>query len=165
VSFLRWDPFGHREDAAELSRAYASKDHSVFQVRDIARTVFEASLEAHPKGIDPGLATLLHSTATAFRLYAARLEGEELNLDSAIASIRESRRESLGSIRKADDTGVWLASGCVLSNIERMVEQLEGSAPALQLTPTKSPPDHRLGLRRHRSKRRERTKPSQRQIW
>jgi uncharacterized membrane protein YgaE (UPF0421/DUF939 family) len=140
ASFLRWDPFGHRDDAAKLSELFASTEHSVFQVRDIARTLFEVSLGGRPRAIAPGLVTLLQSTAAAFRLQAARLEGEDLSLDSALATVRELHRESLGSVRKADDTGVWLASGSVLSDVARMVEQLEGSTPALRVKPNKPRP-------------------------
>jgi uncharacterized membrane protein YgaE (UPF0421/DUF939 family) len=143
VSFLRWDPFGHRDDAAKLSQLFVSTEHSVFQVRDIARTLFEVSLEERPRAIASGLVTLLQSTAAAFRLQAANLEGEDLSLDSALATVRALHRESLGNVREADDTGVWLASGSVLSDVERMVEQLEGSTPALRVKPNK-PPSRKL---------------------
>jgi hypothetical protein len=66
--------------------------------------------------------------------------GADLSLDSALARVRALHRESLGSVREADDTGVWLASGSVLSEVARMVEQLEGSTPALRVKPDKPRP-------------------------
>jgi hypothetical protein len=35
------------------------------------------------------------------------------------------------ALRNADDSGIWLLSGAILSDLSRMVDQQQGEAPAL----------------------------------
>lgn len=151
VAFMRWDPLGRRQDADELNRLFTQAKHSVFQVRDIARTLLDASLDATAKVVTPTLGPLLRSTAFAFRLQAAKVGGEQPNLDDALDTVRTWHRESLGRVRQADDTGNWLMSGSVLNDVERMVQQLEGSPPTVNMKPDR-PKRYRL-LRRTSSGR------------
>ena len=48
-------------------------------------------------------------------------------------AVRQARRESLRSLRRVDETGSWVVSGAILTEVDRMVQQLEGDAPALDL--------------------------------
>ncbi len=153
VAFLHWDPFGRKGDADELARAYASIEHSVIQVRDIARSLFEASVSTRRSVLADSLVPVLEGTAAAFRSHAAQLEGGGPNLDIALEAVRKAGRDSLGWVRRADDTGIWLASGHILTDVERMVQQLEGSTPALDV------PAGDTGPRRPARRPRRRTPP------
>ena len=64
---------------------------------------------------------------------AEALQGDDPNVDAALDAVRQARRESLRSLRRVDETGSWVVSGAILTEVDRMVQQLEGDAPALDL--------------------------------
>ena len=106
VAFLRIDPFSRKSGSAELSQALATLVHSVNQVRGIARTLFDHRVEGAPR-LPASLA------------------------DVALEAVRQARQESLRSLRRVDETGAWVVSGAILTDVDRMVRQLEGDTPAL----------------------------------
>ncbi|MGO9962130.1 MAG: hypothetical protein ACLPUG_01720 [Acidimicrobiales bacterium] len=152
VAFLRVDPFGRKTASVELSHALEALTHSVAQVRAIARTLFDHQLEGAPR-LPASLAEVLARTAVAYRAQAESLERDSPSVDAAVDAVRQAREESLRSLRRVDETGAWVVSGAILTEVDRMVRQLEGDAPALGVA-TETPPA-RL-RRRSRGRRRER---------
>jgi len=132
VAFLRVDPFGRRASSTELSQALTTLEHSVTQVRGIARTLFDHRIDGAPQ-LPPSLAEVLSRTAVAYHARAEALEGGAPAVDAALEAIRQARRESLRSLRRVDETGAWVLSGAILTDVDRMVEQLEGASPALEV--------------------------------
>jgi len=130
VAFLRVDPFGRRAGASELSQALDALTHSVAQLRAIARTLFDHRLDGAPR-LPASLAGVLSSTAAAYSARAQSLRGDSQNVDAALDAVRQARRESLRSLRRVDETGSWVVSGAILTEVDRMVQQLGGDAPVL----------------------------------
>jgi uncharacterized membrane protein YgaE (UPF0421/DUF939 family) len=152
VAFLRVDPFGRKTASAELSHALVALTHAVAQVRAIARTLFDHQLEGAPR-LPASLAEVLARTAVAYRAQAESLEKDSPSVDAALDAVRQARDESLRSLRRVDETGAWVVSGAILTEVDRMVRQLEGDAPALGVT-SETGSDRRR--RRARGRRRER---------
>ncbi len=138
VAFLRVDPFGRKTASAELSHALTALTHSVAQVRAIARTLFDHQLEGAPR-LPASLAEVLARTAGAYRAQAESLEGDSPSVDAALDAVRQARGESLRSLRRVDETGAWVVSGAILTEVDRMVRQLEGDAPALGVASEAAP--------------------------
>ena len=137
VAFSRVDIFGRKAGSSELSEILAAMTHSVAQLRAIARTLFDHRLDGAPR-LPASLAEVLSRTAHAYQARAAALQGDDLNVDAALEAVRQARRESLRSLRRVDQTGSWVVSGAILTEVDRMVQQLEGDAPALSVGPTPS---------------------------
>jgi hypothetical protein len=132
VAFLRVDPFGRRSGSIELSQTLSALEHSVAQVRGIARSLFDHRIDGAPQ-LPPSLAEVLSRTAIAYSARAESLEGGGPSVDAALESVRQARRESLRSLRRVDETGAWVLSGAILTDIDRMVDQLEGASAALEV--------------------------------
>jgi len=137
VAFLRVDVFGRNSGSSELSEDLAALTHSVAQLRAIARTLFDHRLDGAPR-LPASLAEVLSRTALAYRARAEALQGDDPNVDAALEAVRQARRESLRSLRRVDQTGSWVVSGAILTEVDRMVQQLEGDAPALAVRPERS---------------------------
>ena len=138
VAYLRIDPFGRRSSSSELSQTLATLQHSVRQVRGIARTLFDYQLEGGAPRLPASLAEVLARTAVAYRTQADALDRDGTSVDAALEAVRQARQESLRSLRRVDETGAWVVSGAILTDVDRMVRQLEGDTPALAV-PTESP--------------------------
>jgi len=132
VAFLRVDPFGRKSASTELSQTLASLTHSVAQLRAIARTLFDHRIDGAPR-LPASLAEVLSRTAVAYSAQAEVLEGHAPTVDATLEAVRQARRESLRSLRRVDETGSWVVSGAILTEVDRMVEQLGGDAPALDV--------------------------------
>ena len=146
VAFLRVDPFGRKTASAELSHALVALTHSVAQLRAIARTLFDHQIDGAPR-LPASLAEVLSRTAVAYRAQAEALQGDVPSVDAALDAVRQARGESLRSLRRVDETGAWVVSGAILTEVDRMVAQLGGDAPALAV-PSEAP---RTCRRRRRS--------------
>lgn len=133
VAFLRVDPFGRKTASTELSRALAALTHSVAQLRAIARTLFDHQIDGAPR-LPASLAEVLSRTAVAYRAQAEALQGDAPSVDAALDAVRQARGESLRSLRRVDETGAWVVSGAILTEVDRMIAQLGGDAPALAVS-------------------------------
>ena len=153
VAFLRIDPFARKAASTELSQALAALVHSVNQVRGIARTLFDHRIEGAPR-LPASLAEVLARTAVAYRAQADALERDGSGVDAALEAVRQARIESLRSLRRVDETGAWVVSGAILTDVDRMVRQLEGDTPALAVP--SDAPRPRATLPRLRRRRRDR---------
>jgi len=147
LAFQRVDIFGRKTGLSDLVQVYDTLTHSVAQLRAIARTLFDHRLDGAPR-LPASLAEVLSRTALAYRARADALQGDAPKLDAALDAVRQARRESLRTLRRVDETGSWVVSGAILTEVDRMVAQLEGEAPALALPPETARRRSRLGRRR-----------------
>ena len=152
VAFLRVDPFGRKTASAELAQALDALTHSVAQLCAIARTLFDHQIDGAPR-LPASLAEVLSRTAVAYRAQAEALQGDAPSVDAALDAVRQARGESLRSLRRVDETGAWVVSGAILTEVDRMVAQLGGDAPALAVPTDSSRTRRRRG--RSRNGRRE----------
>jgi len=150
VAFLSVDIFGRKSGSRELAEVLAALTHSVAQLRAIARTLFDHRIDGAPR-LPASLAEVLSRTALAYRARAEVLQGDDPNVDAALEAVRQARRESLRTLRRVDQTGSWVVSGAILTEVDRMVSQLGGDAPALAVQPQK--PKRRLIWPRGRAER------------
>jgi hypothetical protein len=147
LAFQRVDIFGRKTGTSDLVQVYDTLTHSVAQLRAIARTLFDHRLDGAPR-LPASLAEVLSRTAVAYRARADALQGDAPKLDAALDAVRQARRESLRTLRRVDETGSWVVSGAILTEVDRMVAQLEGEAPALALPPEAARRRSRIGRRR-----------------
>jgi uncharacterized membrane protein YgaE (UPF0421/DUF939 family) len=123
-----------RAEAKELKTSLTVLQYSIDQVTAIARALFDAVVV--DTEVPDTLGNVLTATADAFVANAALESPTNTNvdpshLDDAIDQIKSDRATSLHSLRQMDDTGMWLLSGSIIADVDRMVTQLEGNSAAL----------------------------------
>lgn len=132
----RWSLVSSTADAADLTARLSVLTLAVGQVRGIARTLYDGMVDGAP--VPPeSLARLLSGTAEAFAAHAEALGDDRATgtvVQQALARVRDDQVDALTSVRNADDTQVWLLSGPILSDVDRMVDQLCEGAPAVGRT-------------------------------
>ena len=122
------------------------------QLRAIARTLFDHQLDGAPAPAGESRRGAARGPLVAYRAQAEALQGDDPNVDAALDAVRQARGESLRSLRRVDETGAWVVSGAILTEVDRMVAELGGDAPALAVTdrepPWPSPPSKTAKWRR-----------------
>lgn len=132
----RWGNKQTRARAKGLLAQSRVLEHAGEQLNAIARSLFDDIGEVELAQVAPELAVVLAATGEAFAAAAEMGHGSEEAVEAltgAVADVRDVRADALESVRRADDTGVWLLSGSILNNVDKMIDGLEGRAPGLGL--------------------------------
>ncbi|HUW87331.1 MAG TPA: FUSC family protein [Candidatus Paceibacterota bacterium] len=136
-SYARWFPMAREEEAEELYERGVAIEHSVVQVRTIARTLFDISLDKDlPPSITEKISHALTSAGIAIRKESSTL-GEEISeathnartndLRAALKSLAEEFMERGQKIHLAQ-----FARGISLvTNLERIADSLDLDSPAI----------------------------------
>lgn len=135
-SYARWFPMAREDEAEELYERGVAIEHSVVQVRTIARTLFDISLDKDlPPSITEKISHALTSAGVALRLESTFL-GEEIpeennsrtnDLRRALKSLAEEFMERGQKIHVAQ-----FARGISLvTNLERIADSLDLDSPAI----------------------------------
>ncbi|MDP1711753.1 MAG: aromatic acid exporter family protein [Candidatus Nanopelagicaceae bacterium] len=136
-SYARWFPMAREDEAEELYERGVAIEHSVVQVRTIARTLFDISLNKDlPPNITEKISHALSSAGLAIRRESASL-GEEISelthnshtndLRAALKSLAEEFMERGQKIHIAQ-----FARGISLvTNLERIADSLDLDSPAI----------------------------------
>ena len=136
-SYARWFPMAKEDEAEELYERGVAIEHSVVQVRTIARTLFDISLDKDlPPSITEKISHALSSAGLAIRLESTTL-GEEISeathnsrtndLRAALKSLAEEFMERGQKIHLAQ-----FARGLSLvTNLERIADSLDLDSPAI----------------------------------
>lgn len=136
-SYARWFPMAREEEAEELYERGVAIEHSVVQVRTIARTLFDISLDKDlPPSITEKISHALSSAGLAIRRESTTL-GEEISeathnsrtndLRAALKSLAEEFMERGQKIHVAQ-----FARGISLvTNLERIADSLDLDSPAI----------------------------------
>lgn len=126
-----------RERGAALQEQYAVLKQSCDHVNDIARSLFDATV--HGDVIVPeGIGTMITSTGAALEMHAAALPhtldrggDPPTGVLRALDAIGEERSKSVASIKSLDDTGALLLGGSIVTEVDRMIDGLAGSAESI----------------------------------
>lgn len=136
-SYARWFPMAKEDEAEELYERGVAIEHSVVQVRTIARTLFDISLNKDlPPSVTEKISHALSSASLALRRESASL-GEEISepthnsrtndLRAALKSLAEEFMERGQKIHLAQ-----FARGISLvTNLERIADSLDLDTPAI----------------------------------
>lgn len=142
----QWNPGKAPPEITALVRTLTALEHACAQVNGIARTLFDASHSASPRRVPSELSDVLAHTSAAFRVHADVLVDEENTqaLRLAVEDVEAAKKSAMREVKSLDDTGVWLLSGSILGEVGKMMDGLEGSAPALQIPTQEGPRRWRL---------------------
>lgn len=106
------------------------------QVNDIARGLFDATARGDVS-IPTSVGAMLTSTGAAIGIHAEAMsrtidEGGDppTGVLRALDIVVEDRSRSVATIKGLDDTGALLLGGSIVTEVDRMVDQLGGPAPA-----------------------------------
>lgn len=136
-SYARWFPMAKEDEAEELYERGVAIEHSVVQVRTIARTLFDISLDKDlPPSITEKISHALSAAGLAIRRESTSL-GEEISeeahnsrtndLRAALKSLAEEFMERGQKIHLAQ-----FARGISLvTNLERIADSLDLDSPAI----------------------------------
>ena len=130
---MRVDIFGRKTGSSELSQVLSALDALRRPAAGHRRAPCSTTASDGAPRLPASLAEVLSRTALAYRARAEALQGDDPNVDAALDAVRQARRESLRSLRRVDETGSWVVSGSILTEVDRMVQQLGGDAPALEV--------------------------------
>jgi uncharacterized membrane protein YgaE (UPF0421/DUF939 family) len=135
VRYARWSPTVSRADAEAVAGRVLALEHTLIQVRIIARSFYDAALaQVHLtsqvsdalQGALSGASDAVESTSDIVASDPHALTPEE-SVHALAAESDELRQE----LRDLHDTGVLLLSASVLTGVERIAESLDLENPAL----------------------------------
>jgi len=139
----RWFPTANEELAEELYTRGVAIEHTVVQVRTIARTLFDAAVDGGiPYGIQRQIAQGLSAASYAISSKADGFADMESNLDQAdeLRLAGQTLAEQL--IEESDnvDREQLARSISLVTNLERIADSLDESSPALRDVDTPDEP-------------------------
>ena len=123
-----------RSHGQAIREQYIVLQQTTSQVNDIARGLFDATARGRVE-VPEAIAAMLASTGSALDVHASLLgrtiaEGGEpaTGVMRALDAVIEERSRSVQGLKDEDDTGALLLGGSIVTEVDRMVEQLSGSA-------------------------------------
>lgn len=135
----RWGTNKTKKEALNLVKQTKSLAHSCEQVNSIARAFFDLTQKNKSELFPTGLSEVLEKASEAFAVNADNFNDDASTtisnsiVSDAINEIKEERVKAVNIVKDINDTGVWLLSGSVLNDVDRMIESLDKSAPALNV--------------------------------
>jgi len=145
-SFARWFPTAEKDEAEELYIRGVAVEHTVVQVRTIARTLFDSVVEGGlADSTQRQIAEALSAASFAISTKVEEIEAEESSGASdaatedariAGAHLAEALIEEAGEVSSEQ----LVRSISLVSNIERIADSLDESSPALKDVKTPDEP-------------------------
>lgn len=152
-SFARWFPTAEFDEAEELYARGVAVEHTVVQVRTIARTLFDTAVEGGiTEGTRTEIAQALAAASTAISAKVkefALIDGAEPEGDSTITDdVRQAgadlTEKLIEEASKADPEQL-ARSISIATNLERIADSLDQSSPALDKVATPDEPaEHKV---------------------
>ncbi|CAB4789938.1 unannotated protein [freshwater metagenome] len=152
-TFAKWFPTAERDEAEELYSRGVAVEHTVVQVRTIARTLFDSAVDG---GIPPSTKRKIAEalSAASFAITAnvkGLLDDQGQDID---ASQTEEMREAGASLvnllfdsSAEDDPDQIVRSMSLVTNLERIADSLDQASPALTDVVTPDEPSSAKVLR------------------
>lgn len=150
-SFARWFPTAEYDEAEELYARGVAVEHTVVQVRTIARTLFDTAVQggitdATRAQISQALATASGAIAEKVKAFA-RIDGDEV--DTSVADdVRQAGTdltEKLIVNASEADPEQLARNISIATNLERIADSLDQSSPALDKVATPDEPaEHKV---------------------
>ena len=145
-SFARWFPTAEYDEAEELYARGVAVEHTVVQVRTIARTLFDTAVQG---GVEEGTqeqiaqALAAASAAISEKLKEFAVVDGELGDSSITDNVRQAGAdltEKLIEEAKSADPEQLARSISIVTNLERIADSLDQSSPALDKVATPDEP-------------------------
>ena len=145
-SFAKWFPTAEADEAEELYMRGVAVEHTVVQVRTIARTLFDSAVDGGiSRETKRQIALALSMASYAITTKAEQLKEDDQSFDdqglsNEIRSSAAALAETL--IQEADSTDQeqLIRSISLITNIERIADSLDESSPALMDVDTPAEP-------------------------
>jgi len=145
-SFARWFPTAEYDEAEELYARGVAVEHTVVQVRTIARTLFDTAVQG---GVEEGTqeqisqALAAASSAISEKLKEFAVVDGEIGDSSITDNVRQAGAdltEKLIEEAKSADPEQLARSISIVTNLERIADSLDQSSPALDKVATPDEP-------------------------
>ena len=145
-SFARWFPTAEYDEAEELYARGVAVEHTVVQVRTIARTLFDTAVQG---GVEEGTqeqiaqALAAASAAISEKLKEFAVVDGEISDSSITDNVRQAGAdltEKLIEEAKSADPEQLARSISIVTNLERIADSLDQSSPALDKVATPDEP-------------------------
>jgi hypothetical protein len=136
-SYARWFPTAERDEAEELYARGVALEHTIVQIRTIARTLFDSAVEGGiPKSTNRHIAEALSAASYAItaKLDEMADEGAGVVDVSATDDVRQAGAALADTLMEAAakvDQEQLVRSISLVTNIDRIADSLDRSAPAL----------------------------------
>ena len=145
-SFARWFPTAEYDEAEELYARGVAVEHTVVQVRTIARTLFDTAVQGGvEEGTEEQIAQALAAASAAIseKLKEFAVVDGELGDSSITDNVRQAGAdltEKLIEEAKSADPEQLARSISIVTNLERIADSLDQSSPALDKVATPDEP-------------------------
>ncbi len=160
--YSRWFPLAERSEAEDLYTRAVALDHAVEQVRSIARTLFDTTVDgAMSATLNARIADALATASYAMSASVVELRDEiDAPLDPAVTE--DVRQAGAGITEQLIDEHHDVAPEqlehgiSIATHLSRMADSLDQSSPAIREVPDPGPPTEELVLRLPGQRRRRR---------
>lgn len=143
-NYARWFPTAEKDEAEELYGRGVALEHTIVQIRTIARTLFDSAVEGGiPKSTNRHIAEALSAASYAItaKLDEMADEGDGIVDSSATNEVRQAGAalaETLMEDADQADKEQLVRSISLVTNIDRIADSLDQSSPALaDITPSR----------------------------
>ncbi len=142
-SYARWFPTAEKDEAEELYGRGVALEHTIVQIRTIARTLFDSAVEGGiPKSTNRHIAEALSAASYAITAKFDEMadDGYGVADSSATHEVRQAgaalAETLMGDAAQADKEQL-VRSISLVTNIDRIADSLDQSSPALaDITPS-----------------------------
>lgn len=136
--YARWFPTAEQDEAEELYMRGVAVEHTIVQVRTIARTLFDSAVEGVlPHQTAQQIAHALSAASFGIRSKIANMKVEDSNFDEDRVSdeVRQAGAELAETLIEAAESSnqdQLVRNISLVSNIDRIADSLDESSPALK---------------------------------
>lgn len=136
-SYARWFPTAEKDEAEELYARGVALEHTIVQIRTIARTLFDSAVEGGiPLSINRHIAEALSAASYAITANLDEMADESgaTSDSSATNEVRQAGAalaETLMEDAEQTDKEQLVRSISLVTNIDRIADSLDQSSPAL----------------------------------
>lgn len=136
-SYAQWFPTAEKDEAEELYGRGVALEHTIVQIRTIARTLFDSAVEGGiPKSTNRHIAEALSAASFAItaKLDEMAEEGEGIADSTATDDVRQAGAalaETLMEDTDDVDKDQLVRSISLVTNIDRIADSLDQTSPAL----------------------------------
>ncbi|HUW77860.1 MAG TPA: FUSC family protein [Candidatus Nanopelagicaceae bacterium] len=137
-SYSKWFPLAERQEAEELLARGVALEHTIVQIRTIARTLFDTAVEGGiPTSTNRHISEALSAASYAVTAKVDELmdQGEGLVDTSTTDDVRKAGTalaETLMDVAVKSDQEQLVRSISLVTNIDRIADSLDQSSPALR---------------------------------
>ena len=146
--YARWSPLAEADEADALYLRGVAMEHTVVQVRTIARTLFDSAVaggvtQFANRQIGAALSATSYAISTKVESIESQSAGQRaLNIAEELRLAADTLAEELIAENDRIDQDEFVRNISLVSNIERIADSLDESSPALSDVKTPDEPAH-----------------------